>query len=216
MKSMQRITIGPGVAVWPKLREPDTRFDPLGVYSCKLRLTKAQGEALVKQLKAILKDAYTGFLKETGKKQLKVSDLPVQPDPDDENSYIVSTKLKAKVESRSGSSWEQRPAVFDAKGVPIRDDAIPNIGGGSKLKLACDVATWHVPSTGVGLSLRLKGCQVLELVEFGSGEVSANAMGFDSEESGWISGGESFDSVLTNKTEEVKVESTEDVDEIPF
>jgi hypothetical protein len=105
--------------------------------------------------------------------------------------------------------------VFDGKGQPIKVDLIPNIGGGSKLKLACDVNTWHVASVGVGLSLRLRGVQVIELVEYGDGEVSASAMGFDAEESGWVSGGESFDAILSNK-EPVVAESSESVDEIPF
>ena len=39
-----------GTAVYPWLNDPDTRFEPDGVYACTLRLSAEDSEPFVKQL----------------------------------------------------------------------------------------------------------------------------------------------------------------------
>ena len=89
-------------------------------------------------------------------------------------------KLKAKVQARDGSTYEQKPIVVDAKRTPI--DAGTNVGNGSVIKAAYEPIPYMMASTKqVGVSLRLKGVQVLELVEYGNGSSM-----FD-EEDGYVS-----------------------------
>jgi hypothetical protein len=47
---------------------------------------------------------------------------------------------------------------------------------------------------GFGYTLRLKAVQILELIEYQNG--SANAYGFDSEEEGYVTDGESLDTAF--------------------
>jgi len=47
-----------GTAVYPWLNDPDTRFEPEGVYACTLRLSAEDAEPFVKQLESIHKQAY--------------------------------------------------------------------------------------------------------------------------------------------------------------
>ena len=68
--------------------------------------------------------------------------------------------------------------------------ATPNIGSGSVLRLSVEPYTWTVPSMGFGYTLRLKGVQVLELVEYG-GDVS-----FEAEDGGFV--GENLDSAMND------------------
>ena len=87
-------------------------------------------------------------------------------------------KLKAKVTPKQGDPFEQRPAIFDAKGKPLQE---AKIGGGSKVKVAYELIPYYTAIAGAGVSLRLKAVQVIDLVEF-SGGASADAFGFGEEE----------------------------------
>lgn len=190
-----RWTSPAGIAVWPKIAEPDTKFHPEGEYSIQLRFTGEQADAVRQQITTFARDAYRHLCEEQGKKKLKPADLPLRDDED--GSLLLKAKLKAKVTSKSGSTWEQRPAVFDSRGRMLKGDDIPNVGGGSLVKACVEVAPFYTATIGAGITLRLKAVQVLTLVEYGSGEVDAKSMGFDAEEVGFVSGGEQFDTVAT-------------------
>ena len=59
-----------------------------------------------------------------------------------------------------------KPAIFDAKGIPMIDS---NIWGGSELKVNGSVAAYYTPLIGAGVALRLRAVQVIQYVEGGSG-----------------------------------------------
>ena len=89
-------------------------------------------------------------------------------------------KLKAQVQTRNGDIYTQRPIVVDAKRKPL--DSSTAIGNGSVIKVAYEPISYMMASTKqVGVSLRLKGVQVIDLVEYGGG-----ASMFD-EEDGYVS-----------------------------
>ena len=71
----------------------------------------------------------------------------------------------------------KRQAVVDAKRTPMTDEIA--VGNGSDVKVAFEPMSYMVSGTKkVGVSLRLKAVQVIELVEYGSPAASV----FDEED----------------------------------
>jgi hypothetical protein len=77
---------------------------------------------------------------------------------------------------RRQQKFTQKPALFDAKGKPVVTDI--KIGTGNRQGELRVVP--FVSPIGAGASLRLKGVQIIELVEWGSG--NADYYGFGEEE----------------------------------
>lgn len=181
-----------GVASYPKLNEPDTKFKPDGEYSVSLLVDPDEAKSFVESVKGCVRDYYTEQCRLLKKKELKKAELPIKDDADKEGNKTGKLRIKfalsAKVKSKkTGKEWEQRPALFDSKGKVINE----RIGGGSVIKVACEVFPWYTPALGVGASLRCKAVQVLDL-KSPSGAVNAENFGFTAEEEGFISGGESL------------------------
>jgi hypothetical protein len=144
---------------------------------------------------------------------LKVAPLPIQAIP---GKILLKTKLKHKITRKDGSTFEQRPAIFDSRGNVLKGDAIPRIGGGSIVKACVEVFDYYTASIGAGISLRLRGVQLITLVEYGDGG-DASSMGFTAEEEGYVAGGEAFDLEEGEGTEATATVAKVDEDEeIPF
>jgi hypothetical protein len=186
------ITTPKGIAIFPKLNEPDKKFNPEGVYSVTLRLPDAEAKTLIATLTKIHDAALAEEAKKLGKKNLKAGAKPWKTatdwDKDNETRVEVpgfvdfSFKLKAKVTTKSGKSWEQRPALFDARLQPLPTDADP-VGGGSTIRVNFEVYPWYTASLGFGISLRPRGVQVIDLKTYGPRD--AGSFGFAAEEDGY-------------------------------
>lgn len=171
-----KVTTPKGTAIWPKLNEPDRKFQPEGVYSVRLRLPDDQAEGLIASLTQAHAAAYKDRCVQEGKKNLKQAPMPWSEatdwDSDSETRVAVpgftdfKFSLKAKVTTKAGKSWEQRPALFDAKLQPMPEDADP-VGGGSVIRISAEVYPWYTASLGFGISLRPRAVQVLELKTYG-------------------------------------------------
>lgn len=173
-----RYTTPKGVAQYPYLTKPDTKFNPDGEYKLKLEIPAEDAQDIVTFLDEQFAASVAKAKKENPGKRVKESDLPYVVN-EDTGTVAVSFKLKAKVTPKNGDPFEQRPALFDAKGKPMGVDA--KIGGGSKCKVAYEVMPFYTAIVGAGISLRLKAVQVIELVEY-SGGASASGYGFGEEE----------------------------------
>lgn len=211
MNKNARWTTPAGIAVWPKIAEPSTTFDADGVYECGLRYVGDDAAKVKQVLKQFAKEGYELKCRELGKQKLKVGPLPLVEE--DDASVVLKTKLKAKITRKDGSTFTQRPAVFDARGHLIKAEQIPRIGGGSVLKASVEVFPFFNTLTGFGLSLRLKAVQVIKLVEF-NGVGDAKSLGFTAEEEGWVHG-ESFESEVADKPDAAVTPVDKDED-IPF
>ena len=77
-KKNVRITTPTGVAQWPRLNEPDTKFDKDGVYSVGLRLPKDDAGELISTISKVLDDFVTKI-----KKGSKTCLLYTSPSPRD-------------------------------------------------------------------------------------------------------------------------------------
>ena len=175
-----KLTTPKGTAIYPWLNEPNRKFDQIGVYSVNLRMN---GEDATEFISAITKvrDEYHDEQTKEMKKKLKKADLPVMEVVDDQGEETGEVDLKIKLKAGyeyDGKTITQRPTLIDAKQQPMANDIL--IGSGTTLRCGVEVAPWYVPTMGIGVSLRLRVAQIIDLVEFGGG--GAAAYDFNNEE----------------------------------
>ena len=179
----KNILVLEGSALWAKVFEPDTKFNPLGDYSINLQMPVADAAAMSEQLESIVQAKFNEAIKEDPrlKNTLTTQDVCAtvfdRETGDDTGLVEFKFKLKAKVQKRDGTYYEQQPAVLDSKKVPISNQVL--VGNGSRVKVAFEPIPYVMASTKkAGVSLRLK---VIDLVEYGNSAASV----FD-EEDGFV------------------------------
>lgn len=187
-----QITTPAGEAVWPSLNEPNTKWDAAGKYEAKLRLNadlpavqdlQAQGEKLIQDFLEAEKDRLKAEKKAALAAEIKAGRF-MAPERDqesgDETGFLLfKATMKASGKRDDGSTWSQKPSIFDAKGNPLKNP--PRIGGGSTLKVAAKLEPFLNNTTKeVQLSVRLQGVQVISLVS--GGERSFSGLGFQAED----------------------------------
>jgi hypothetical protein len=171
-----------GNAMWAKVFEPDTKFDPNGIYTINLQMPEEDAAEMCEQLEQLAQERFNQEVKRKPalKNTLSMS-TPINPVYDRETGDATGDvefkfKLKAKINTKAGDVYEQKVAVFDAKRKPI--DGGVNIGNGSTVKVAFEPIPYMMSATKtVGVSLRLKAVQVIDLVEY-----SNSASIFDEED----------------------------------
>lgn len=192
-KAPQRptLTSPKGAFKFPKLTVADTKFKDEGEYSVKLVV--AADAPGVAQLIAKCDDAAAESLKEAKAnaknaaeaKKWETKYLPyaqVEDEETGEPTGEVEFKFTMKasgVSKKTGKPWTRKPALFDAKGAPIKDAV--DIGGGTIGKISFQIIP-YAPTTTVGASVKLalEAAQIIELKQFG--DKSASAYGFGEEE----------------------------------
>lgn len=177
-----RYTTPLGVAQYPWLVEPDTKFNPDGDYKVNMLFGDKDNEHLkfiLKDLSNILEEYYQGII--TDPKYAKVASKIQKGDifeEDTDGNIVMKFKQKAILKSIKGTHEVKIP-LFDSKGKPLSNI---KLGGGSKIKLCFSVAPYYVPSTRMcGLSLRPVAVQVIELKEWAEGG-TMQAYGFKDED----------------------------------
>ena len=190
----QKLTTGTGIAMYPYLFSPDTKFSTEGVYCMNLRMDLDEGTKLKDQLEKILADYVQSIAATTGKKPSKMNAIPIKHTSDMNNEPCIDFKFKLKpaFKSKSGETVAQRPAVFDASLKPLTEEC--KLGNGSKVKVNFTVIPYNT-AFGCGISLRLQAVQVIDLVQYSSDNDTA---GFTVEE-GFVSAeSESAPAAATN------------------
>lgn len=181
-----------GIAVWPKLNEPDTRWKAEGEFTCTIRLGKKDAAVVIKEIEEFHGKAYSWFCQNQGKNKLKQANMPFSRVTDDSgeetDEWDFKFKLKHRVETRRGDTFTQKVKLFDSKGTPMNDE----VGGGSKLRVQGEMNPWFTASLGFGISLWVKAVQVLELVE-PTNSGTAASFGFDPLDGGFTTTSESFE-----------------------
>ena len=190
-----RYTTPTGIAQYPWLNKPDTKFNPDGEFKVNLEVDSESAQALVTFLDEQFAQAVAQAKKENPGKKIKEGS-PGYEVNEETGKVTFKFKTKAKVTTKSGDTFDQKVALFDAKGKPL--SPAPNIGGGSKIKVAFEVMPYYTSMVGAGLSLRVKAAQIIELVEF-TGGGNAESYGFGEEE-GYESKAQQND--FTDETEE--------------
>ena len=206
-----------GIAQYPRLTRPDTKFKADGEYKVTLVLPGAEAQPLIDLINKEMGESLIQARRDnpTKAKSIKAaSDKPYKAVTDDEGNETgdvkFNFKMAAKVTSKiSGQSWEQKPDLFDAKGKVLIN---PKIGGGSRVKVAFELYQFYTALVGAGVSLRLRAVQVLDLVEYNSR--SASGYGFGEEE-GYEAGGQQEETSRVAPTEREEQAQADD-DEVPF
>ena len=163
-----------GTAEWPNLKEPDTRFDNDGYFSCKLHVTESDFEEFRSTVDPIVQAAYQAECSRQGVDSIRMS----QTDPiriSDDGEFEIYAKQKARVHTRRNGTMDFNIEAIDANGDECE---MPDIGAGSTIKMAVEVHTWHMASQGFGYSLRLRAVQIIDLVKKRKG---GSAFGFKAE-----------------------------------
>lgn len=191
-----------GIAKYPRLQKPDTKFVAEGEYKIGLILDRSNkaDAAFLAELEAKSKKAFTeakAELKEKKKAKLLKEltlNMPFEDVLDDEGDATgkveVKFKLKAHVKPKNGDAFDQKPALFDSKGKPYVG---PTIGGGSTVRVSFEVIEYcNASAKNAGISLRLRAVKVIDLVEYSSGG-DASSYGFDDDDDEGYESGESSD-----------------------
>ncbi len=220
-KKAQKHLTPAGIAQYPRLTKPDTAFGNIdGIYKVTLVLPGAEAQGLVSLIDAAMAESLKKARMEnpTKAKAIKAAtDKPYKAVTDDNGNETgevkFNFKMKAKITSKTGESWQQRPDIFDAKGKVLLD---PKIGGGSKIKVAFEIYPFWTQLIGAGVSLRLLAVQVLDLVEYNARNASAYGFG---EEEGYVAG-EQTDNMPASEAPDRAVDpaqvEAEEADEVPF
>lgn len=168
-------------APYAALQKPDfgsAEFpQPRGEYKVNLIVPLAEAAPLMKRLQKIADDSYAEFLEDHKANPPKVQPgkKPVQPRQgempwfeDGEGNVVFKFKCYASYE-KDGKKHEINVKVADSRGKKIVE--VPNISGGSKLKVRFSVFPykWN-PTVGASVKLQLDGVMLVELVEFGGGD----------------------------------------------
>lgn len=198
-----------GKAMWAKVFEPDTKFNPDGDYTINLLMSEEEAAEMGEYLEGLSQEKFNEEVKRSPKLKNTLSIRPpYEPaydrDGNETGDVEFKFKLKAKVQTRDGQTYSQKPVVVDAKRVPMDGDTL--IGNGSRVKVAFEPIPYAIAATKMcGVSLRLKGVQVIDLIEYGN---AASAL-FD-EEDGYIAQAvEKDDSTETNPFDEAVDASVE-------
>lgn len=147
---MSKYVTPKGIAGYPKLTRPDTKFNAEGVYSTSLTMDKKTAQPLIDKIE----EAYT---EEFGAKALPKANWPYK-----EEDGQVTFKFKSK----------QKPKLFDAKGTPIKEAAELSVGSGSVLKVSGSISCRAVSGKNYA-TLYMNAVQIIDLVEYSSSPFEA-------------------------------------------
>lgn len=211
-----------GEAVYPKLIVPDTKFDPDGTYSIKLRLPDGQeADSLIAKIDAVREQAYQDAVADApnpvAAKRVKRAEPSYSRELDNQTgeetgNWLFNFKMKASGTSkRTGKFWTRKPGLFDAQGTPItKFSSNDDIWSGSLVKIAYELRPYNSPSFGAGCTQALEAVQVLKLVK--GNARSADDFGFGVEEGYAVAEGTPFDGDTPFDVEAPKSDENGDVD----
>jgi len=149
--ALKNVVTPRGVAQYPWLTKPDTKFDADGVYKISLEMDTAS-----KECQDLCEKIREAFVEEFGQKKLAKAHLPFT---DDEETGKTSFSFKSKM----------KPKLYNSKGQPIKNGEELKIGGGSICKVSFSGQPYD-KGINTGVVLYLNGVQIIELVSFASGD----------------------------------------------
>ena len=184
-----------GNARWAKVFEADTRYVPEGEYSVQVVVPEAEATEVCEQFNSMIEAKRAEAVKDNPKLTNVLSThQPFEMDTDEAGTptgdIVFKAKMKARVKSKDGKVYEQKPMVVDAKKTPL--DGSTLIGNGSVVKVVVEPFPYMMPATKtVGVTLRLKAVQVIDIVEYGN-----NAASIFEEEDGFVTAAVQKDDAL--------------------
>lgn len=187
-KNTVRMTSPKGVAKYPKLGEPDTRFKEDGEFNVKLLLDA--DDAATKEFMKALREVTDAGAEEARKdlKPVKAKTLevvyPYKDEADRETGEPTGNiefnfKTSATYKTKDGEMKQRKVPLFDSKGKAIERKV--NVGGGSIIKVNFTPGPYYMANGNkAGVSLYINAVQILQLKEWKG--ASAEDYGFGQEE----------------------------------
>ena len=182
-----------GIAIYPKLTEPDYKWKAEGEYGLKIRLSEEDALPLIATMEKLVDEVYAkaeaACKNKLEKSRLKrVEDLPCKEELDEEATptgyYLLNAKMKASGTSKkTGKTWKRTPAIFDSVGRPITNTGSLEIWSGSEVRVAYTLEAFST-ALGIGCSCRLEAVQIIKLVS--GGQKDAAGYGFGTEDAGFV------------------------------
>ncbi|OUU13917.1 MAG: hypothetical protein CBB97_25455 [Candidatus Endolissoclinum sp. TMED37] len=164
--NIMRLVTPVGVGKYVFINEPQTKFDPNGIYNLTLVMSEADAKPLMEKLDEQIVVAREQAL-ETCKPQKRDSLALNKPYAKEFDESGVETgnvefkfKMSAKYTTRDGEVRERKPTIVDSQ----RQTCTDVVGSGSKLKVAFNARPYYMPSANAyGVSCFLSAVQVIEL-----------------------------------------------------
>jgi hypothetical protein len=181
-----------GVLSYPHLNNPDTKFNTDGEFKTAVvcSLSVAGHSELVEKLEAQL-DKFIVETNKKAKKKVKAhpDGLPFDVD-EDEGTVTFRTKSKAYKSKETGELFTIPMAFFAKDKTPlgvvkvdegelVASDTVPQIGGGTKAVVSCEIKPW-VASGKAGISLRPRAFKLIEVQEPSGAD--ADSFGLDDDD----------------------------------
>ena len=155
-----------GAFHWAHVGTPDTTFKAEGQFHVKLQLAGQEAE----DMRNAVDTAHANWKSEVNKTKGQKAYQEFLPykvilgDDGMESGIQFHFKMKASgVNSRTGQAFTQRPMVVGPDKTPLPTNI--KIANGSTGKVAYEMAPYQFGS-GLGFQLRLRGVQVLNLIEW--------------------------------------------------
>ena len=163
-----------GIAKYPWLSKPDTKFNEEGEYKVNLILSKEDAAPIIEQINAAFAENVKAEVKKNKGKDIKTANPPYMDEVDDDDKPTGNIIIKFK------SKAAYPPAIFDAKGNVMKES---NIWGGSEIRVNGSIAPYYVKLIGAGVAIRLRAVQVIQYVE---GSANPERFGFEEVDGGFI------------------------------
>ena len=154
------LTSPKGKAIYPHLTEADYKFKPEGEYHVKLECLKSESESIIASIGSLIAKSVKEQHDQNPNKQITKAPLPYELVDD---KVVFNFKMKASGTRRDNfKTFTQQPVVVSADLTPLGPDV--QIWGDSKLRITFEPHSYISSAVGLGVTLRLKTVQVLELV----------------------------------------------------
>ncbi len=197
-----------GIAQYPRLDEPDTKFAKPGTkgeYNCKVKYSAEAVASMVEFLEPLMaasremaedvvrKQAKSPALAKKAISELKAGDFfTAVIDPDTAEDTGEGTRTFSKpasfIDKKKGDKMVDLPppAIFDSKGQPMKE----HVGGGSEVIPSVVLQPYFVAGTNTyGVRSKFLALQVVQL-RAGRAAADAEGFGFDMVEDGYETSGE--------------------------
>lgn len=179
-----------GIAVYPRLTSPDTKYNAHGTYTAKIKLTIAAAQPLIKQLQEVAK-GHIGKPLPLKKNPCWFYEKVTDEDTGDETEtgfviFNMSAKNRLVKDKQSGEMklWDRKPKLFSASGKVVNK---ANVGGGSEYAVTFEIYCGKDNDGNPIMALQPTAVQIYKLVEFvsGQGDVDPSQYGIEAEEGGY-------------------------------
>lgn len=160
-KKAVSFTTAVGTAKYPWLNKPDFEYNAEGEWKCQLIMSPKDAKSVTDAVRAVIKSEFGD-----DDKNIRI------PWTNEENGDVVF-KCTTKFQ----------PRFYQSDGEVIPEKAVPQLWGGSKLRLGGEISPYNKGKNSRGISLRFNRVQVIEPV---GGDNASNGIGFDAVEDGWV------------------------------